>query len=225
MPKSTLNTDNIRRISMHRFCHLFTASFFILIACNSARAPNEANFRRAINDFLAGHGEACTAIGRQFPIDLPRTEQGEQYGIGPKLAALEQAGLVHSQEITAVVHGMLDPLRGPGPAQPVKRYQLTGLGKKYFLQIPDALGQTSGFCYGQKSVDTIVKWTAPASVGTYAQTEVTYTYKISNIAGWAERPDIQQAFSDIRTTVDGASKTTEVGGLQLTSQGWEVPRQ
>jgi hypothetical protein len=41
-------------------------------------------------------------------------------------------------------------------------------------------------------------------------------------AHWAERPEVQQAFSDIRTTINGALKTTEVAGLQLTSEGWEV---
>jgi hypothetical protein len=135
------------------------------------------------------------------------------------------AGLMQATETTAVVHGMLDPLRGSTPAQPVKRYELSTEGRNYFWYIPGTLGQTSGFCYGQKSVDSIVKWTDPATVGSSSQTEVTYTYRIVNLAGWAGRPDVQQAFSDIRTTINGASKTTEVVGLQLTSKGWEIPGQ
>jgi hypothetical protein len=199
------------------------ASLLALTACNSTKQPSDANFTKAINEYLTKHGEACTVIGRQFPIDVPRAEQKEQYGIGPKLAALEQAGLVHASDTTAVVHGMLDPLRGSTPPQPVKRYELTANGEKYFQQIPGTLGETSGFCYGQKSVDSIVKWTEPATVGTSSETEVTYTYKMMDLAAWAERREVQQAFPDIRTTVSGASKTTEVAGLQLTSNGWEVP--
>jgi hypothetical protein len=160
-----------------------------------------------------------------FPIDLPRAEQSEQYGIGPKLAALEQAGLVDASDTMAVVHGMLDPLRGSTPPQPVKRYILTANGEKYFRQIPGMLGQTTGFCYGRKSVDSIVKWTKPETVGSSSQTEVTYTYKIVDPANWAERPDVQRVFSDIQTTVIGASKTTQILGLQLTNKGWEVPGQ
>lgn len=207
---------------------LYFAAVVILLAlsaCNSARSPNDANFTRAINEYLTKHGEACTVIGRQFPIDLPRSEQNEPYGIGLKLVVLEQAGLLHASDATAVVHGMLDPLRGSGPAQSVKRYELTESGKRYFEQMPGAFGQTSEFCYGQKSVDAIVKWTEPAKAGASSQTEVTYTYRLLNAATWAERPDVQQAFTDIRTTVDGASRTTEVAGLQLTSKGWEVPGQ
>jgi hypothetical protein len=201
------------------------AGLLALSACSSTKTPSDTNFSKAINEYLAEHGEACTVIGRQFPIDVPRSEQEEQHSIGPKLAALQEAGLVHATDTIAVVPGMLDPLRGSTPPQPVKRYELTADGKRYFQQIPGVLGQTSGFCYGQKSVDSIVKWTEPASVGASSQTEVTYTYRIVDPAAWAERQEVQQVFSDIRTTVNGASKTTEVAGLQLTSKGWEVPAQ
>jgi hypothetical protein len=204
---------------MRRLCHLISASLFVLTACNSANSPNDANFTKAVNAYLAKHGAVCTVVGRQFPVDLPPTEQNEQYGIGAKLAALEKAGLVHSSDTAAVVHGMLDPLRGSGPMQSVKRYELTESGSKYFQQIPGALGQTSGFCYGQKSVDRIVK----RETGTPSQAEVRYTYKLADVAPWAQRSDVQGAFSDIRTTISGASRATEVAGLELTSNGWEVP--
>ena len=208
----------------HSICLISIAVLFV-IACKDTKEPSDANFATAINQYLTKHGAACTVIGRGFPIDLPRSEQSEQYGIGPKLAALEQAGLVHATETTAVVHGMLDPLRGSTPPQPVKRYELTVDGKKYFQQIPGTLGQASGFCYGHKSVDAIVKWTEPTAAGPSSQTEVTYTYRIVDPANWAQRPEVQQAFSDIRTTINGASKTAEIAGLQLTSKGWEVPGQ
>ena len=58
-----------------------------------------------------------------------------------------------------------------------------------------------------------------------AARQVTYTYKVVDTASWAQRPDVQQAFSDTRTTVNGALKTTEVAGLQLSSKGWKVPGQ
>jgi hypothetical protein len=52
---------------------------------------------------------------------------------------------------------------------------------------------------------------------------VTYTYKIADLAPWAERPDVQREFGDVRTTVNGISKSNEIVDLQLTNQGWEVP--
>ena len=194
-----------------------------LAACNGANKPSDTNFTKAINDYLVKHGQVCTVIDRQFPIDVPRSDQKEQFGIGAKLEALERASLVQATDTTAVVHGMLDSLRGSAPPQPVKRYELTAEGQKYFRQIPGTLGQPRGFCYGQKTVDTIVKWTEPAAVGRSSQTEVTYTYRIVDPAVWAERSDVQQAFPDIRANFKGASKATELAGLQLTNRGWEVP--
>jgi hypothetical protein len=62
-------------------------------------------------------------------------------------------------------------------------------------------------------------------MGAFSQTQVTYTYKIVNLAGWAEQPDVQRVFPDVGTTVSGVSRTSQVVGLQLTNQGWEVPGQ
>ncbi len=211
---------------MRRFYLGFIAGLLFLSACSDVKTPNNANFTKAINLYLAKHEEACTVIGRQFPIDVPVTAQRDRYGIAPELAALEQAGLVQGSNTTAVVHGMLDALQGATPPpQPVRRYELTADGKKYFQPIPDIFGQTMGFCYGRKTVDSIVKWTDPMTTGGYSQTVVTYTYAIVDLASWAERPEVQHAFPDIRTTVIGASKTAEIAGLRLTNRGWEVPGQ
>jgi hypothetical protein len=210
---------------MRRFLLISISGCLFLAACNDVKKPSEGNFTKAINQYLAKHGEACTLISRQFPVDIPESEQKGQYGIRPQMAALEQAGLVHASNTTAVVHGMLDALQGSTPPQPVKRYELTTEGKKYFRQAPGLFGQTGSFCYGQKTVESIVKWTEPMTMGAYSQTEVTYTYKIVNLAGWAQRSDVQRVFSDVKGTVNAASKTNQVAGLQLTNQGWDVAGQ
>jgi hypothetical protein len=102
---------------------------------------------------------------------------------------------------------------------------LTDEGRKYFRQKLVGLGQAGEFCYGQKAVDSIVKWTEPAVMGPYTQSEVTYSYKVVNLASWAEQPGIQQAFPDIRSSIQDASKLNQRAGLVLTNQGWEVPEQ
>jgi hypothetical protein len=198
------------------------AAVALLVSCNGARKPSRAHFAEAINQYLARHGQTCTLIGRQFPVDLPRSEVNNPSGIGTKLAALERAGLVSWIDTTAVVHGMLDPLRGPSPPQPVRRFQLTAEGQKYFQQIPSSLGPTGAFCYGQKSVGSIVNWTEPET-GASSQAEVTYTYQIVNLANWAGRSDLQQAFPDVKAMLNGASRTNQTVGVELMNKGWEVP--
>lgn len=208
---------------MRRFTLVFIVALVLLTACNDKKKPNEGNFRKAINRYLAKHGETCTVIGREFPVDVTESEQRLQSDTATQMAVLEQAGLVRSSNTTAVVHGMLDPLHGSTPPQPVKRYALTIEGKKYFQKTPGIFGQTTSFCYGEKTVDSIVKWTEPATMGGTTQTEVTYTYKILDLAPWAERSDVQREFGDVRATVDGISKSNEIVDLQLTNRGWAVP--
>lgn len=201
----------------------FIGCMLTLTACNSTNKPSGANFRKAINQYLAKHGKSCTGIGREFPVDITESEQRLQSDTATQMAVLEQAGLVRSSNTTAVVHRMLDALHGPTPPQPVKRYELTAEGQKYFQKTPGIFGQTISFCYGDKAVDSIVKWTEPVTVGPYSQTEVTYTYKIADLAPWAKQPDVQREFGDVRTAVNGISKSNEIIDLQLTNRGWEVP--
>ena len=210
---------------MRRLFILSLATFFPLVACNDIKKPSSVNFTKAINHYLAKHGHACVFIGQTFPIDVPVSEQKDQYGIAPEMAALERAGLAHANNTTAIVPGMLDGLRGPTPPQPVRRYELTAEGKKYFRQTPGIFEKNGEFCYGEKVVDSIVKWTEPMTTGPYSGSEVAYTYKLVNLAAWAEQPGMQRAFPDIRTTIGGASKADQIAGLQLTNKGWEVPEQ
>ena len=135
------------------------------------------------------------------------------------MTVLEAAGLVRSSDTVAPTPGIF----GPGAPRRVKRYEPTEMGKQYLQQVPGVLGQSAGFCYGDKTVDSIVKWTEPVTMGAGSQSEVSYTYKITNLAPWAERSDVQREFGDVRTTVSGISKSNEVAGLQLTNQGWQVP--
>jgi hypothetical protein len=201
------------------------AGLLFLAACNTAKKPGDTNFTNAINQYLAKQGEACTVLNRQFPLDVPKQEQKEQYGIGPKLAALEQAGLLRGNDTTAVVHGMLDALQGLTPPQPVRHYELTAEGGKYFQELSGGFGRATGLCYGRKQVDSIVKWTEPMTMGAYSQTEVTYIYKIADLAAWAEHPAVQRAFPDVQTAIAEQSKVAQIAGLRLTNKGWEVPAQ
>lgn len=204
------------------FVTLTTMILISLVACTSTRKPNSTNFANTINQYFEKHGEICTTIGQPFPIDVPASTPQSQYALGPQLAALRQAGIVSETDTTAVVHGMLDTLHGPTPPQRVRRYQLTSEGQKYVQQVPATFGQTGGLCYGQRIVDSVIKWSAPPTVNGISETEVTYTYKITNLAPWAERPEIKQAFPDIKAFVDGESATNQTIGLRLESSGWEV---
>lgn len=204
---------------MRSFFLVSLAGVVFLIACDNVKKPSDSTFRTAINHYLEKHGEACTWIGHPFPIDVSEPEQRLQSETAGQMAVLEAAGLVHSSDTVAPTPGIF----GPGAPRHVKRYEPTEAGKQYLQQVPGVLGQSAKFCYGDKTVDSIVKWTEPVTTGAGSQSEVTYTYKIANLAHWAEGADVQREFGDVRATVGGISKSNEIAGLQLTDQGWEVP--
>src|SRR5258708_35761403 len=210
MPRGTeyfvLINKLLRRISMRRFFLISLAGAVFLTARKDVKKPSDGNFRKAISQYLEKHGKACTWIGRPFPIDVSEPEQRLQFGTSAQMAVLEAAGLVHSSDTVDAIPGIF----GPGAPRRVKRYEPTEAGNKYLQQVPRVLGQSAGFCYGDKTVDSIVKWTEPVTMGAGSQSEVTYTYKIANLAPWAERTDIQREFGDVRTTVSGISKSNEI---------------
>lgn len=207
---------------MRRLILFSLAAFLVLSGCSNEKKPNAVNFTKVINQYLARHGRVCTFFAQTFPIDIPISELKDQYGTAPQMAALEQANLVRGSNTIASIRGMMGAL-GQSAPRPVRRYDLTDEGRKYFQMKPGVLGQSGAFCYGQKTVDSIVEWTKPTAMGPNMQSEVAYTYKIADLAPWAKEVPVQQAFGDIRSTVSGISRDDEIAGLQLTNQGWEVP--
>jgi uncharacterized protein YceK len=200
------------------------AALLALSGCSSKKKPNADNSSKAINQYLAKQGQECTYFAQTFPIDIPVSELKDQSGTPAQMAALERAGLVRGSDTTAVIRGMMGAL-GPSAPRPVRRYELMDEGRRYFRVKPGILGQSSAFCYGHETVGSVVKWTEPAAMGPYTQSEVTYTYKMPDLAPWAKQAQVQQAFGDIRTTVNGISKAHESKSLELTNKGWEVPEQ
>ncbi len=205
---------------MRRLILLSLTAFLLLGGCNSEKKPSTTNFTNAINQYLAKHGQECTFFAQTFPIDVPASELKGQSGTAPQMAALEWAGLVRGSDETAVIHGMMGALGASAP-RPLRRYELTDMGKKYFQVKPGVLGQSSALCYGQEQVDSIVKWDASTTQDGTSVTEVTYTYKFQQLADWAKQPDVEQAFPAIKSTLNQAG-TNQVIEVHLTSNGWEA---
>lgn len=66
------------------------AALFFLAGCNNTRKPSNANFTKAINQYLAKRDDVCSSLGKTLPVDVTVPEQKKQYGIGQQLAALEE---------------------------------------------------------------------------------------------------------------------------------------
>lgn len=208
-----------RMIRMRQWTLLAASSLVLFSGCNSAKKPNEANLRNAIDQYLPAQNRACVTVDGQFPHDVP---VGDKSGEASELAALGHAGLVQSVDTTAVVRSLASSLSlSPQKPEPVKRYTVSAEGQKYFQKILDVTGRSDGFCYGHEKVATIVNWTEPETQGSYSETTVTYTGKVPDLAAWAKLPATEQAFPSIQTALDDIGKNQTVA-LHLTDKGWVV---
>ena len=201
---------------------------FLLTSCNNPKKPSERNFTQAINQFFDKNGDECIDVGLVLPTNLSISDANRSGGIGDELRALEQAGLVHSSDITAVVQDRYSFYRVDKP-RPAKHYEISDLGKKYYNQARSSrvfsmLGGATTFCYAHKSVKSIVKWNEPVTLGGFSETAVTYTYVLNNVADWAKRPEIEVAFPNVKMSLARGDNNQQIS-LQLTNKGWEVPNQ
>jgi hypothetical protein len=203
---------------------LILLSVLLLIGCASKKDANEKNFSEALNSYLATKGQLCLGIPSVWPVDLNEAERRGGMGTAAEMAALEKAGLVHSHETDTEY---TPPLSSRPIRAKVLRYELTDSGKASYRQ-KDRLAlagnkQVLGdLCYGQQTLDKIVKWDGPTPVGDSKEASVFYTYKIENLAEWAKNPDVERVFPGIISTIAGAGKTEMNEALILTNQGWQA---
>ncbi len=208
---------------MRRFPALLAASaaaaiFGMIAGCGDPKKPSDSNFEKAINQHLAKQEGACVAVDGGFPSDVADSQLRFHHDDG--LKALAKAGLLRSSRTVGKVRDVFGLSNTP---EPVTRYELTDEGKKYVHQGSGGFFAGTQFCYAREKVDSVVKWTEPANLGPVTLTEVTYTYKLADMAGWAKRTDVQAAFSGIQQETAGESKQQRTADLQLTNKGWEIP--
>lgn len=208
----------------NRLPWLIVFSVLLLVSCASKKDANEKNFSEALNSYLAKKGQLCLGIPSAWPVDVNEAERRSGMGTAAEMAALEKAGLVRSHETETEY---MPPLSSRPVKTKVLRYELTENGKTFYRE-KDRLGlggskQVQGdLCYGQQVLNKIVRWDGPTAAGDSKEVSVLYTYRIENLAEWAQNPDIQRVFPGIVSTIDGAGKTQMNHALTLTNQGWEA---
>lgn len=184
-----------------------------LSACGGKTAANAENFGTAVTQYLDRKGEMCLDP-IAWPVDVYEVDLRQQKlypdGVAGQMAALEAAGLARGEDTQLAVNGADVKIR---------RYAMTDAAKPY---VRAGAGRQERICWGRKSLDKVVRWTDPAKVGDHQEAAVIYTYKLSNVAGWARKPQLKEAFPVLGRTVDGERKQQEKLYLRLTPQGWEA---
>jgi hypothetical protein len=196
-----------------------TATFLVLgvtlsaalSACGGKTAANEKNFGMTVTQYFDKKGDMCLDPVT-WPVDVYETDmrQRKLYPDGPagQMAALEAVGLAKGEDTEA-----------PGTKVKIRRYTMTEAAKP-FLHAP--AGRQPQLCWGRKSLNKVLRWADPAKVGDHEESAVIYTYTLSNVAAWARKPEVKEAFPVLGRTVDGERTQKEKLFVKLTPQGWEA---
>lgn len=189
-----------------------------LSACGSKTSANEKNFGITVTQYFDKKGDMCLDPVK-WPVDVYETDQRQQKlypdGVAGQMAALEGAGLARGEDM-ALPGTAVD---GKPNGVKVRRYTMTEAAKPYLRT--DAK-QRERMCWGRKSLDKVVRWAEPAKAGDHEESSVIYTYKLSDVADWARKPQMKEAFTVLGRTVDGEHAQREKLNVKLTPQGWEA---
>lgn len=191
-----------------------------LSACDSKTSANEKNFGVTVTQFYDKKGDLCLDPVK-WPVDVYETDLRQQKlypdGVAGQMAALETVGLARGEDME--LPGTFVDGKPGGTKVKVRRYTMTDAAKPY---LHANAGQQARICWGHKSLSKVLRWAEPAKVGDHEESSVIYTYKLSNVAGWARKPQIKEAFPDLGRTVEGERSQKQMLHVQLTPQGWEA---
>lgn len=191
-----------------------------LSACDSKTSANEKNFGMAVSQFLDKKGEQCLDPVK-WPVDVYEVDLRQQKlypdNVAGQMAALEAAGLARGEDVE--LPGTFVEGKPVGVKVKVRRYTMLDAATPFLRARP---GHLPRLCWGRKSLSKVLRWSDPAKAGGHEQASVMYTYKLSNVAGWARTPQTRQAFPDLGQTINGERAQKELLYVELTPQGWQA---
>lgn len=182
------------------------------LGCSDPKEATKGNFAGALDQELA-HDRECMRF--ELPAEFSVVDRSNYALDYQLLEALASKGLVSKRdEKRKNWRGVLEP-------QHV--YELTPEGEK-FVPKDRVLGQhdLSGtyLCYGTGKVDEVTNFTAPTSMLGTTVSEVQFTYKVHNVAAWADQPELLQVKA-IASAVKG-EPIAKRAMLMLTNDGWQT---
>ena len=191
-------TNTVKIIAM-------SALALVLIACGGPKDANKGNFGKAIQNYLN------TKKSNGLCFNVPTTEKipfqmgkVSVMGSNEKSNALVDAGLLSKRAVNT-------GLFGPG-----FEYQITDLGKKYFIAKID--GRFDAFCTGKYTSVEIDNFTNPArDMRGMTISQVNFHYKLTEFADWAKTQNLIDSYHLKNKVQDDISEKAD---LVLTNDGW-----
>jgi len=178
--------------------------------------------RRLSTNILPSKAKPARCSTAKFPLDLPEKRTEGTIWDRAKAGSAGTGGAAARERHNSGGSRDARCLQGPTPPQPVKHYELTAEGGKYFQELTGGFGGHPVLAMdGSRSFHRQVD--GADDDGSTLRPRSRYTYKIAYLATWAER----SGGSAVRSpTFNGDSGTIEGNSDRRTTvdeQGWEIP--
>lgn len=211
------------RISIKAILLLLTSVMFVSACANNPNAANATNFENALNKYYA-QMKQCVAIGsepndegviQEFRTDsvVPDTQLPLYHG----LVSLGLMETVSYQKNTKSFSGQVT-----GKADWIG-FKFTEWGQTFLRATELDKGALSTrspqLCYATPQIVEIMSFTKPNDVMGITASNVEYTYKLVNVAPWANDPVLESYFEWLPEILSNQS-IQKNDDLVLTKNGW-----
>jgi hypothetical protein len=196
----------------------------LFAACGKKNDASESSLGEAISaDMKTNRGLLCLNRSGRGPYTFPSAytdrdlNEYSAAALREQLGALEKAGLIARAAPTSA---------NANAKQNGVAYNLTGNGQKYAVETARQPGDPNAtadsrvwmLCYARVKLDKVAGWTEPDP--TAHRSDVTFTYKLEDVASWMDDRDIKRAFPEV-TAADRESGETKLHvTLEQRPDGW-----
>lgn len=189
---------------------------FFLVGCSNPQNATDANFKDAIQKYF-NDTRACFSIDVAFPYEHEKKRNKNVI-----LEELVKLGLLSKEDSIKVSENMFN--KKLLTKESAVKYSLKAKGEKVATLIRKNTAFSSGktkICYGVYKVEDIIDFSEPADMFGQKISKVNYTYKISNVASWAENDVLKMKYATLKKDLNSSQKS-ERGKviLILTNKGW-----
>jgi hypothetical protein len=185
---------------------LATTLTFSTSGCKAPR-DSTSNLKTAIDSYYEQWPECLWPQ----PLQLPQQKDTDNATAVQPFDALVDQGLMSRTPIEKTKLLILK--------KQANSYDLTDKGRANWT--PDTTQPGYGnFCYAHRKVNDVLSNT-PAGTQPGATTTVSYTWSLGDVKDWAQAPETENAFPQIRTALSTTSNNAQTT-LVLTAEGWKV---
>ena len=168
------------------------------------------NYTTAINDYYQAHPACLWSEPKKFPVQAATSDDSKTQGYD----ALTDGGLLTrttgEKKVLIIA------------SKQVNNYDVSDKGRSDWTADSTQPGY-GNFCYGHRGVTSIDNVASGADNSGNKTVQVSYHYKISDSAAWANTPEMKTAFPDLATALSGPQ--ADNASLTLTGDRWQLVKQ